>query len=225
VFAASSLTGAFTEIGSTFEQQNPGVRVVFNFGPSDGLAGQIQSEGTADVFASASPTWMDAVQKKPGVSGRTDFARNSLVVIVPSGNPAGIHSITDLGNPGVQLVLAAKGVPAGDYAWEALGNAGVAREAEGNVVSNEEDDASVVQKVSANEADAAIVYTSDVAGDTGNGVEGIDIPTDQNVIATYPIGVVSDAPDTARATRFVNLVTGSEGQRILETFGFLPAPS
>jgi molybdate transport system substrate-binding protein len=225
VFAASSLTGAFTRIGHLFEQQTTGVRVVFNFGPSDGLAGQIQSEGTADVFASASPTWMDAVQKKPGVSGRADFAQNSLEVIVPAGNPAVITSIQDLGNPDVQLVLAAKGVPAGDYAREALGNAGIAKAAEANVVSNEQDDASVVQKVASNEADAAIVYSSDVAGDTGNGIEAIDIPFDQNVIATYPIAVVSGTPDTSRATRFVNLVIGSQGQAILETFGFLPPPS
>jgi molybdate transport system substrate-binding protein len=225
VFAASSLTGAFTRIGQRFEQQTPGVRVVFNFGPSDGLAEQIRSEGTADVFASASPAWMDAVQKQPGITDRTDFAQNSLVVIVPGGNPASIGSIQDLGNSGVQLVLAAKGVPVGDYAREALANAGIVKAAEANVVSNEEDDASVVQKVSSNEADAAIVYSSDVAGDTGNGIEAIDIPADQNVVATYPIAVVSGTPDTSRAARFVDLVTGPEGQRILRTFGFLPPVS
>jgi molybdate transport system substrate-binding protein len=224
VFAASSLTGAFTEIGKVFEQQHADTKVTFNFGPSDELAGQIQSEGTADVFASASPTWMDAVEKNPGLSGRKDFAQNTLIVIVPQGDPAGIHSIADLADPGVQLVLAAKGVPAGDYAREALGNAGITKAAEANVVSNEADDASVVQKISSNEADAAIVYSSDVTGETGNGVEAIDIPSNQNVIATYPIGLVSTTQNAPRSGDFVNLVTGSQGQKILKTFGFLPPP-
>ncbi len=224
VFAASSLTGAFTQIGHEFELSHPGTKVTFNFGPSDGLAGQIQSEGTADVFASASPTWMDAVQKKPGVTDRSDFAQNLLVVIVPAGNPAGIHSITDLGNSGVQLVLAAKGVPAGDYAREALGNAGIDKAAEANVVSNEEDDASVVQKISSNEADAAIVYTSDVAGASGKGIEAVDIPRADNVLATYPIGVVQGSSQSKLAAEFVAEVTGP-GQSVLKTFGFLPAPS
>lgn len=224
VFAASSLTGAFTEIGKVFEQQRRDTKVTFNFGPSDGLAGQIQSEGTADVFASASPTWMDAVEKNPGLSGRKDFAQNTLVVIVPQGDPAGIHSIAELGNPGVQLVLAAKGVPAGDYARQALTNAGIAKTAEANVVSNEVDDASVVQKISSNEADAAIVYSSDVAGSSGNGIEAISIPAKVNVIATYPIGIVSSTQNIPRAGEFVNLVTGSQGQKILKSFGFLPPP-
>jgi molybdate transport system substrate-binding protein len=225
VFAASSLSGAFTQIGKTFEQQHPGTHVTFNFGASDDLAGEIQSEGTADVFASANPTWMDAVQKKPGVSDRSDFAQNTLVIIVPQGNPANIKSIDDLANSGVQLVLAAKGVPVGDYAREALGNAGFANEAEQNVVSNEEDDASVVQKISTNEADAAIVYSSDIAGPSGAGVESIAIPDSDNVIATYPIAVVTGAPQSQVAAQFVDEVTGSSGESVLKTYGFLPPPS
>jgi molybdate transport system substrate-binding protein len=224
VFAASSLTGTFTEVGKAFEQQHKNTKVTFNFGPSDELAGQIQSEGTADVFASASPTWMDAVQKNPGISGREDFAQNTLIVVVPQGNPAGIQSIADLGKPGVQLVLAAKGVPAGDYAREALGKAGIAKAAEANVVSNEVDDASVVQKISSNEADAAIVYSSDVAGPSGNGIEAIPIPAKVNVIATYPIGIVSTTQNAPDSGDFVNLVTGSQGQGILKSYGFLPPP-
>jgi molybdate transport system substrate-binding protein len=225
VFAASSLTGAFTQIGKTFEQQHAGTHVTLNFGASDDLAGQIQSEGTADLFASASPTWMDAVQKKPGVSDRSDFAQNTLIVIVPQGNPADIKSIDDLANSGVQLVLAAKGVPVGDYAREALSNAGIAKQAEANVVSNEEDDASVVQKISTNEADAAIVYSSDIAGPSGAGVDPIAIPDSDNVIATYPIAVVTGAPQSQLAAQFVDEVTGSSGQSVLKTFGFLPPPS
>jgi molybdate transport system substrate-binding protein len=224
VFAASSLTAAFTEIGTRFEEQTPGVRVIFNFGPSDGLAVQIQSEGTADVFASASGSWMDAVENGPGTSDRNDFAQNTLIVIVPADGPAGVASLEDLAEPGVQLVLAAEGVPVGDYAREVLDNAGIAKEAEANVVSNEEDDASVVQKVASGEADAGIVYSSDVSGASGEGISSIDIPDDVNVIATYPIAVVSGAPDASRAKAFLDLVTGSDGQEILAAHGFLPPP-
>jgi molybdate transport system substrate-binding protein len=225
VFAASSLTGAFTQIGKDFEEAHPGTKVAFNFGASDDLAGQIQSEGTADVFASASPTWMDAVEEKPGVRDRSDFAQNTLVIIVPSGNPAGVESIDDLAEDNLQVVLAAKGVPVGDYAREALDNAGIAKEAEVNVVSNEEDDASVVQKISSNEADVAIVYSSDIAGPNGNGVESITIPDSENVVATYPIAVVSGAPQSDLPGEFVTDVTGSSGQSVLKQYGLLPPPS
>jgi molybdate transport system substrate-binding protein len=222
VFAASSLTAAFTRMGTDFETANPGTTVTFNFGPSDALAGQIASEGTADVFASASGTWMDAVSKAPGVTGRADFVKNRLVIITPPDDPAGIQSIDDLANPGVQLVLAAEGVPVGDYAREALDNAGNWKAALANVVSNEEDDASVVAKVTAGEADAAIVYESDVSEAAGNDVNTIAIPAAVNVVATYPIAVVTGAsnPDGARA--FVAYVIGSEGQATLEHYGFEP---
>ena len=128
VSAASSLTEAFTEIGDAFEASNTGVAVVFNFGPSDGLATQINEGAPVDVFASASPTWMDSVQDDgPGVTGRADFAQNRLAIIVPTDNPAGIENLDDLTEDGVQLVLAAEGVPAGDYAREIFQNAGISK--------------------------------------------------------------------------------------------------
>ena len=205
-------------IGPAFEDANPGVTVSFNVGASDALAGQIQSEGTADVFASASGTWMDEVEKDPGVSDRTDFVMNRLVIITPPDNPADIQSIDDLANPGVQLVLAAEGVPVGDYAREALDNAGILDEALANVVSNEEDNASVVAKITTGggEADAAIVYTSDVSDAAGNDVNAVTIPKDVNVIATYPIAVVEGAPNADVAADFVAYVVGAEGQATLE---------
>ncbi|MGZ8594533.1 MAG: molybdate ABC transporter substrate-binding protein [Actinomycetota bacterium] len=223
VFAASSLTAVFTdEIGPAFEDANSGVKVVFNFGASDSLAGQIQSEGSADVFASASGTWMDAVAEDPGVTGLTDFAQNRLVIVTPPDNPAGISSIEDLANPGVQLVLAATGVPVGDYAREALDDAGILADAEANVVSNEEDNASVVAKVAAGEADAAIVYVSDVSGPAGHDLRSVEIPDDVNVIATYPIGVVAGAPEETLAVGFVDYLTSTQGQAALESYGFQP---
>lgn len=223
MFAASSLTDAFTErIGPGFEAANEGVTVAFNFAASDALAGQIGSEGSADVFASASGTWMDAVQDDPGVEDRTDFARNRLVIVTPPDNPAGIAGIDDLAGEGVQLVLAAEGVPVGDYAREALADAGIADAAEANVVSNEEDNASVIAKIAAGEADAGIVYESDVSAAAANDVTAVEIPDDANIVATYPIAVVSGAPNPDVAAAFVAYVTGPEGQAALEDYGFEP---
>jgi molybdate transport system substrate-binding protein len=222
VFAASSLSGAFEEIGTMFEDAHDGVTVVFNLGPSDGLAAQIASEGTADVFASASQTWMDAVADDPGVEDRAVFATNQLVIVTPPDDPAAVGSIEDLAAPGVQLVLAAEGVPAGDYAREALENAGIVDAALANVVSNEEDNAGVVAKITAGEADAAIVYASDVSAAAGNDLISFEIPDDVNVIATYPIATVAGTDQPALAAGFVDLVTSDEGQRILRTYGFVP---
>jgi molybdate transport system substrate-binding protein len=155
VFAAASLADTFGEaIGPGFEAANPGTDVTFNFAASDTLAGQIRSEGTADVFASASSSWMDEVEREPGVRRRVDFLRNRLVIVTPADDPAHISSIDDLADDGVQLVLAAEGVPAGDYAREVLANAGIADEAEANVVSNEEDSAAVVAKIVASSSES-----------------------------------------------------------------------
>jgi len=225
VLAAASLTEAFAELGDRFETSHAGVAVRFSFGPSDGLAAQIDNGSPADVFASASETWMDDVESNgPGIEDRSDFARNKLLLITPTDDPAGISSLNDLGDPGVKLVLAAKDVPVGTYAREALANAGVGPEAEANVVSNEEDVKAVVQKVLLGEADAGIVYRTDLTPDVAPDVRAIDIPKGQNVIATYPIGVVADRPNTKLAGEFVTLVTGAEGQRVLRDHDFLPAP-
>jgi molybdate transport system substrate-binding protein len=224
VFAAASLTAVFTQIGTDFEAANKGVSVTFNFGPSDGLASQIESEGTADVFASASTTWMDDVAKKVGVSDRSDFATNKLTIITPPDNPAGINSIGDLTKPGVQLVLAAPGVPVGDYAREVLKNAGIAHAALANLVSNEQSDPAVVAKVAAGEADAAIVYASDVTAAVAPTVHAVKIPDAVNIVAVYPIAVVNRSATQSLARAFVAHVTGPKGQTTLKQYGFLPAP-
>ncbi len=223
VSAASSLTAAFADIGAAFEDANPGATVTFNFGPSDGLATQINEGAPVDVFASASPTWMDAVQDEgPGVSGRTDFARNRLAIIVPSDNPAGIESLDDLTEDGVQLVIAAEGVPAGDYAREAFDNAGIAEAALANVVSNEEDVKAVITKVLSGDADAGIGYVTDVTPELADQISLIAISDDVNVIATYPIAVVAGSQEADLAQRFVDYVLGG-GQQTLADYGFLPA--
>jgi molybdate transport system substrate-binding protein len=224
VFAASSLTGAFTKIGTDFQTAHPGTTVTFSFGPSDGLAGQIESEGTADVFASASATWMDDVSTKVGVSDETTFATNKLVIITPTDNPAQISKLQDLAKPGVQLVLAATGVPVGDYARDALKSAGIAAAVEANVVSNEQDDASLVARIVNGEADAAIVYLSDVTSTVAPTVNSVTIPTAVNVVATYPIAVVNGSANATTAASFVDYVAGPQGQATLADFGFLPPP-
>jgi molybdate transport system substrate-binding protein len=224
VSAASSLTDAFTEIGDSFDVANPGITVTFNFGPSDGLAGQINEGAPVDVFASASPTWMDSVQDDgPGVTDRADFAQNRLAIIVPADNPAGIEDLHDLTEDGVQLVIAAEGVPAGDYAREIFKNAGISRDAMANVVSNEEDVKAVITKVVSGEADAGIGYVTDVTPDVADEVTLIPIPDEVNVIATYPIAVVNGSQEADLAQGFVEYVLG-DGQQTLAEYGFLPPP-
>jgi molybdate transport system substrate-binding protein len=225
VLAAASLTDAFDRVGSSFEAANPGVKVTFSFGPSDGLATSIDQGAPADVFASASPSWMDDVTNNgPGVTDRANFARNRLVLVVPSDDPAGISSIADLARPGVRLVLAAEGVPAGDYARQILANAGIRDAALVNVVSNEEDVRGVLTKIVTGEADAGIVYVTDVTPDVAGQVRAIPIPSSVNVIATYPIAVVADSKEADLASRFVRYVLGP-GQRTLRAFGFEPPPT
>ena len=224
IFAASSLTTAFKALAADFEAEHPGVTVTFNFGPSDGLAAQIESEGGADVFASASQTWMDDVEDKTGVTERADFVTNELVVITPPDDPAGISSLEDLGAEGVQVVLAAEGVPVGDYTRESLQSAGIDDAVLKNVVSNAEDDAAVVATITSGEADAGIVYASDVTADVAPAVRAVGIPDDVNVTATYPIAVVRDAADADLAQTWVDSLTTGEGQeRLVGEFGFLPA--
>jgi molybdate transport system substrate-binding protein len=218
VFAAASLTDAFTQIADEYGELH-GVEVRLSFGPSDGLATQIQEGAPADVFASASPKWIDAVSDDPGVTDRADFARNVLVVIVPAEDPAGIVTVDDLREPGIKLVLAAEGVPVGDYAREMFANAGIANEALANVVSNEDDVKGVVQKVALGEADAGVVYRTDVTAPVAADLETVDVPDDVDVVAVYPIAALAGASEHARG--FVEYVLGP-GQETLRAAGFLP---
>lgn len=224
VLAAASLTEAFGEIGEAFEETHPGATVTFSFGPSDGLAAQIREGAPADVFASASPAWMDDVEENgPGILHRADFARNLLVVITPPDDPGGVSALEDLARPGLRLVLAAPGVPAGGYARQVLENAGIADRALANLVSNEEDVKGVVQKVLLGEADAGIVYRTDVTPAVRDQLRTVEIPHEVNVVAVYPIGVVASSDHPALARAFVDEVLGP-GQGILRRYGFLPPP-
>jgi molybdate transport system substrate-binding protein len=216
VFAAASLTDVFEEITRAFEAAHPGVSVTFNFAGSQQLATQIAEGGPADVFASANQTQMDAVRDAGSITGEpVVFARNRLEIAVEPGNPQTIAGLDDLSRPGLKVVLAAENVPAGQYAREALDRAGVTV----TPVSLETDVRAVLGKVALGEADAGVVYTSDIAS-AGDQVEGVEIPDQANIIATYPAAVVADAPNPAGARAFVDHITSDEGRAILRQFGF-----
>jgi molybdate transport system substrate-binding protein len=216
VFAAASLTAAFTELGQQYTSANGGTKVSFNFAGSQALATQIQQAAPADVFASADTTNMDKVKDLVGTP--QNFASNLLQIVVEKGNPKGVKTLDDLANPDLKVVLAAPDVPAGKYAAEALNTAKVTVKP----VSEEDNVKAVVTKVSLGEADAGIVYVTDVTAG-GDKVEGVDIPKDQNVTATYPIATVEAGKDKAQA--FMDLVLSDQGQQVLKQYGFLPPPT
>jgi molybdate transport system substrate-binding protein len=222
VFAASSLTQAFSKLGTVFEKLHPDLKVRFNLAASDTLASQINQGAPADVFAAAGPAPMQTITAS-SLSGESKlFASNKLEIIVPKSNPAAIRKPADLARGGVQLVLAAPGVPAGDYARQALSNLGIQKETEKNVASNEVDDKSVVSKVLLGDADAGIVYVTDLSGDVAGQLRSIPIPEGDNVVARYAIVALDNGAHLQGGRAFVRLVLSSRGQKILRAFGFGP---
>ncbi len=220
VFAAASLKEAFTEAAAAFERANPEADVTLNFGASSALARQIGEGAPADVFASADTANMQKVVDAGGIVGSpTTFATNSLEIIVAPGNPKGITGLADLGRSGVVYVTCGPEVPIGTYAAQVFDNAGVAAPTPS---SFEADVKAVVTKVTSGEADAGIVYGSDVKA-AGTRAEGVAIAADVNVVATYPLGVTTEAANPEGAAAWAAFVTGSEGQAILATYGFGPA--
>jgi molybdate transport system substrate-binding protein len=217
VFAAASLTAAFTELGQQFTTAN-GTGVTFNFAGSQALATQIRQGAPADVFASADLANMAKVEDLTGTP--RNFASNLLEIVVEKGNPRGVEGLGDLAAADLKVVLAAPEVPAGKYAAEVLAKAGVTV----RPVSQEDNVKAVVTKVALGEADAGIVYRTDVAAGGGK-VEGVELPEDQNVLATYPIATVKATKAQDQAQAFVDLVVSAEGRRVLEQHGFLPPPT
>ncbi len=219
VAGAASLSAVLPKIAAGFERAHPGIHVRFTFSSSNALATQIKEGAPVDVFASASPKWLDAVSHDPGVVERAVFAGNRLVVIVPKGNPARITRFADLARAGVRLVVAAQGVPAGDYAREALVRGGL-RAALRNIVSNEQDVEGVVQKVVSGDADAGIAYATDVTPTVAQAVTQIELPNTANVVAVYEIGVIRGTKASSLARAFLAYVLGP-GQAVLQEAGFL----
>lgn len=230
VYAAASLTEAFTEVGIQFESSHPGAKITYNFSGSQTLSTQIMQGATADVFASANHTEMDKLVSASLIQrdAPKDFLTNRLVVILPAGNPAHIQTLSDLSLPGTKLVLAADTVPAGKYARQALQKisedpsfgAVYNTKVLANVVSNENDVRQVLTKVQLGEADAGIVYISDTI--TAPELKKVEIPGNFNVIAKYPIAPLLNAPQPELAAEFIAYVTSAEGQSILKMWGFTP---
>lgn len=217
VSAAASLTDAFGELEAAFEDANPDIDVILNFGPSSGLREQILEGAPADVFASANRSNMDQVIEAGEAEGSQVFARNVLQIAVPAGNPAGITGLADFARPELLIGLCAEEVPCGDFARQALDNANVTPDLD----TNEPDVRALLTKVASGELDAGIVYATDVmAPDFTEDVEGIDIPADINVIADYPIAALANAPNPDAAAAFVAFVLSDVGQAILNEYGF-----
>jgi molybdate transport system substrate-binding protein len=215
VFAAASLTDAFTELGTTFESDNPGASVEFNFGASSALREQILAGAPADVFASANTSNMDQVVDGGAASDPEGFVTNLLEIAVPAGNEAAVTGLDDFANADLLIGLCAEEVPCGEFGREALANAGVTP----SIDTNEPDVRSLLTKVEAGDLDAGIVYVTDVMA-AGDSVEGVGIPADDNVVATYPIAALTDAANADAADAFVEFVLSDEGQEILQSYGF-----
>ena len=228
VFAAVSLTGAFSEIAEVFETNNPDVKVTLHFAGSQQLAQQIRHGAPVDVFASANQIQMNVAVSSGRIMPASPiaFARNQLSAVVPSGNPALLHTIEDLARPGLVIVLADEAVPAGQYSMDFLVKASQVLDASyrddvlANVASYEQNVRAVLTKVSLGEADAGIVYMSDLVG--SQSVLPVEIPATYNPETVYPIAPLADSdhPDIAR--RFVSFVQSMKGQLILSRHGFIP---
>ena len=213
VFAASSLTGTFTQLGRDFEADHDGVTVKLSFGGSSDLVEQIRAGAPADVFASADTRTMDQVGDS--ALDPEDFASNTLEIAVPPGNPAGITGLQDLTRPGVKLVVCAAEVPCGAATATVTQAAGVTLEP----VSEEQSVTDVLGKVSSGEADAGLVYVTDVRG-AGTTVEGVPFPEAAHAVNVYPISVLDGAKHEDLAREFVAFVLSPQGQEVLAAAGF-----
>jgi molybdate transport system substrate-binding protein len=235
VFAAASLTDAFNETAQAFEANNSGVTVALNYAGSQVLATQIKQGATADVFASADQKNMKSVQDA-GLMNNSSvaiFAENKLAIIVPTGNPANITSLIDLAKLGVKLDICNSSVPCGNYTLQMLAKAsnnstygsGFTNSVLANVVSQETNVNDVVAKVALGQADAGMVYKSDLPAAYQSKVQVITIPDSVNVLAQYPVGILSGSQNAQLAQSFINFVTSPAGQAILLKYGFILPPT
>jgi molybdate transport system substrate-binding protein len=219
VSAAASLTASFNALGASFHQANPGVTVTFNFAGTPTLVTQIEQGAPADVFASADTTNMDKLTADGFTTGTSKiFARNQLEIVVAPGNPKGITGLADLAKSGLIYISEAPTVPAGKYSLQALASAGV----KVTPKSLETSVTAVIGKIELGEADAGIVYTTDVKA-AGSQVQGVEIAASNNVIATYPIVEVKGTKSPDVTTAFIDYILSSTGQSTLASFGFLSA--
>ncbi|MEU2130651.1 molybdate ABC transporter substrate-binding protein [Streptomyces sp. NPDC018352] len=217
VFAAASLKESFTTLGKEFEKQHPGTKVTFSFGGSDSLAASITGGAPADVFAAASPKTMKIVTDAGDGSGTpATFVRNQLEIATLPGNPDKISSLKDLTRSSLKVVLCDKEVPCGAAAQKALDASGLKL----TPVSYEQDVKSALTKVELKEADAAVVYRTDVKA-AGDKVEGVEFPESADAVNDYPITLLKDAPNADASKAFIALVQSAQGQKVLTGAGFL----
>ena len=232
IFTAASLTDAFKDMAAQIEPANPGTKLTFNFAGSPTLRTQLAQGARADVFASADEPNMAGAEADGTITGQPQiFARNVLVVIVPVKNTAGIQTLQDLAKPNIKLILTNKEVPVGNYARQSLEKISqdpafgpdFSKRVLANLVSEETNVRQVAAKVQLGEADAGIVYATDVTPAIRDAVRVIQIPPALNVIAKYPIAVVKGAQNEAGARAFIAYVLSPAGQTILVRHGFLAA--
>jgi molybdate transport system substrate-binding protein len=221
VSAAMSLKEAFTDLEAGFEAEHPGVDVVFNFAGSQILAAQIVAGAPADVFASADRAQIERAASSNRMQPARIFAKNRLVIVTPVGDTS-VQGPADLARPGLRLVLAGEAVPVGAYAREALDRVGQRDPALANVVSNEENVRGVLGKVAAGEADAGVVYATDVTGEVAGKLRTVAFAGADDVVPAYEIAALADSPQPALAAAFVDLVAGPAGAAALGKRGFLP---
>jgi molybdate transport system substrate-binding protein len=216
VYAASSLATPFELAGLAFEKAHPGVNVQFNLGASSDLARFVQEGAPADVFASADVANMDKVESQDLLdSPSVIFATNYLEIIVEKGNPLNISSLEDLSNPDLIFITTNPDVPIGKYTAEVLRKAGVTIVPD----SFENNVKGIMLKVASGEADAGIVYHSEVIASEGQ-VEGIKIPTEFNIVAKYPIGIIKKSAHKKQTQAFVDFLLSPKGQALLIQYGF-----
>ena len=216
VFAAASLRDSFTAIGERFEQAHPGVRVAFSFAGSSDLVSQVVEGAPADVLASADEGTMAQLVDASLTAGEpVDVATNVLEIATPPGNPAGTTSFADLARPGARVVVCAPQVPCGAAARTLQERTGV----ELAPVSEESSVTDVLGKVTSGEADAGLVYVTDVAA-AGDAVTGVPFPESAGAVNTYPVAALREAADADLARSFVAFVAGEQGRSVLRAAGF-----
>ncbi|MCY4146980.1 MAG: molybdate ABC transporter substrate-binding protein [Chloroflexi bacterium] len=230
IYAATSLTDAFEAVASAFAAQQPGVSLHLNFSSSSSLAAQIIAGAPADIFASANEKQMERVVADGRIDGaaRRTFAHNQLVLALPADNPAGIESVRDLADEGYLLVLAAPGTPIRAYtdamlqAYHGEFGADFSARVIRNLASEESNVRQVAARLALGEADAGIVYQTDVLGDVTDQLLVIEIDAAHNQLAAYPIAPLVDSANPDLAAEFIHFILGGAGRAILRQHGFCP---
>jgi molybdate transport system substrate-binding protein len=219
VFAAASLTSSFEQLGESFEKSHEGVQVDFNFAGSSDLVAQVQSGAPADVLASADEANMEKLTADDLQGSNPElFATNTLEIATPPDNPADVQSLEDLADRDINLVICAPEVPCGAASQSVAEAAGVTLQPD----SEEQSVTDVLGKVTSGEADAGLVYVTDVIS-AGDAVQGIELPESASVVNSYPIATVAGSENADLAQEFVDLVLSDEGQQVLGDAGFGPA--